>query len=163
MSRSVRAKEVNSLNIIWRKQFTTVVDAVNNIANHFDRAQADHPQNLVETIIMKKALKALQHQSAFSLPPVLQADLARYKQILQDCIEERCPEDELADAYESLGLSELFLGNYTEASHNLECALVAHASVLITDSNTDHKMRLNFWVNNFSIILSVLKSLFDTI
>lgn len=99
---------------------------------------------------MKKALKALQNQSPFSLPPVLQADLSRYKKILQDCIEEKCPEDELADAYESIGLSQLFLGNYTEASHYLECSLTVHKDIPIADINIDHKMRLNFWVNDCS-------------
>lgn len=116
---------------------------------------------------MKKALKALQNQSPFSLPPVLHADLKRYKKTLEDCIEERCPDDELADAYESIGLSELFLGNYTEAAHHLECSLIVHKDIPTNDINIEHKMRLNFWVkicyrsavlNSLPLALNMIKN-----
>ena len=58
-----------------------------------------------------------QTQSQYSLLPFPAADIPRYKKQLQDCIKERCLDEELADAYESLGLGQLFLGNYVEVTY----------------------------------------------
>lgn len=92
-------------------------------------------------------LKSVQPKlSHYSQLPFPQSDLFRHENQLENCIAERCPEDELADAYESLGLSQLYLGNYSEAASNLECACVVQSNIIVDIYNAEHKLRLKFWV-----------------
>lgn len=93
--------------------------------------------------------RQLQHiqQSPYSHLPFPAADLLRHKKQLQECIKDRCLDEELADAYESLGLGQLFLGNYVEAASNLDCACLAQGRSIATDDTADHPLRLKFWVS----------------
>ena len=88
-----------------------------------------------------------QQPQQYSLLPFPLSDVARYKKQLQDCISEKCFDEELADAYEALGLSQLFLGNYLEAAANLDCACLAQNRSMATDETSDHSLRLKLWVS----------------
>ena len=81
-----------------------------------------------------------------SQPPNNLSDLRRHKNQLQECLDENCSGEELADAYEAVGLSLVFLGNYVEAASNLEHACGARETVTSHVDDKQRSSRLKFWV-----------------
>ena len=96
---------------------------------------------------MERGRAGLTQQSQqYSQLPFPSLDVARHKKQLSDCINEKCFDEELADAYETLGLSQLYLGNYLEAASNLDCACLAQKRSISIDEGSDHSLRLKLWV-----------------
>lgn len=92
--------------------------------------------------------KRTKHLRTFhnTLPPYALSDLRRQKNRLQECLDENCSGEELADSYEAVGLSLVFLGNYADAVSNLEHACSACEAASSNADNKQQCSRLKFWV-----------------
>ena len=88
--------------------------------------------------------------SEYSFLPYPHVEANYFKKQLLHNKNEGCTPEELSDAYESLGLSQLLDGDHAEAATNLECACTIQEDTLKggNDERLEHKLRTKFWVRH---------------
>ena len=92
--------------------------------------------------------------SEYSFLPFPHVEANHFKKLLLHNKNEGCTLEELSDAYESLGLSQLLDGDHAEAATNLECACTIQEDTLKggNDERLEHKLRTKFWVRDMYVI-----------
>ena len=96
--------------------------------------------------------------SDYSFLPYPHVEANLFKKLLLHVKDEGCTPEELSDAYESLGLSQLLDGDHAEAATNLECACIIQEDTLKggNDERLEHKLRTKFWVSDMYTICCFL-------